>query len=268
MPLRSAHRPAVPTAHRQRALLAALCVLCVLCAPALSPGPARAEPIQLTVGVESIDYPPYGSFRNGDYEGFARDLLDSFAIEYGYTMAYVPLPVKRLYQEYLEGHSLDLKFPDSPDWHPSRREGLQIAYSVPICSFTDGILVKPENMGKGMKAIKTLGILAGFKPWLLDPPIDSRTVRISENLTISGLLSKGIRGRVDGVYACVQAARHLLTAMGIRDKLVYDPSLPHVNGVYRLSSIRRPRVMRQFDEFMNTRSQLVNSLRRKHGLDR
>lgn len=271
MPSRSVHRSAPRSAlwaAARRALLPALCALCVFCVPALSPGPGRAEPVRLTVGVESIDYPPYGSFRNGDYEGFARDLLDAFAIEYGYTMDYEPLPVKRLYQEFLETRTLDLKFPDSPDWHPGRRKGLDIAYSAPVCLYTDGILVKPENLGRGMGAIKILGILAGFKPWLLDPPIDPKKIDISENLTISGLLGKGLRGRVDGVYASVQVARHLLTAMGLRDRLVYDPTLPHVTGTYRLSTITCPRVMRQFDEFLKTRAPLVDSLRRRHGLDR
>jgi hypothetical protein len=231
-------------------------------------GPARAEPVELTVGVESIDYPPYGSFLHGDYEGYARDLLDSFAIEYGYTMTYVPLPVKRLYQEFLKTRTLDLKFPDSPDWHPGWRKGLRVIYSAPVCSFTDGILVKPENLGKGMGAIKTLGILAGFKPWLLDPPIDPKSVRISENASISGLLGKGLIGRVDGVYANVETARHLLSAMDRADELVLDPNLPHTTGFYRLSTIGRPRVLREFDRFLKDRSALVESLKRKHGLDR
>jgi hypothetical protein len=240
----------------------AFCVLTLLC------GPAPAEPVELTVGVERIDYPPYGSFRQGDYEGYARDLLDSFAIEYGYTMVYVALPVKRLYQDFLETHTLDLKFPDSPDWHPGRRKGLHILYSAPACSYTDGILVKPENLGKGMESIKTLGILAGFKPWLLSPPVDPKSIKVSENASISGLLGKGLVGRVDGVYANMEAARHLLKAMGRQDQLVLDPDLPHVTGFYRLSTIKRPRVLREFDEFLKSRTELVDSLKKKHGLDR
>jgi hypothetical protein len=268
MPKHPARRP--PERHaapRRLPLLAsallAFCALTLLCA-----GKAPAESEALTVGVERIDYPPYGSFRHGDYEGYARDLLDSFAIEYGYTMVYVALPVKRLYQEFLETRDLDLKFPDAPDWHPSRRKGLNIVYSDPACSYTDGILVKPENLGKGMGAIRTLGILAGFKPWLLDPPISPKSIKVSENASISGLLAKGLVGRVDGVYANMEAARHLLTAMGRRDQLVLDPDLPHVTGSYRLSTIKHPRVLREFDEFLQNRSELVDSLKKKHGLDR
>ncbi|EGB15593.1 hypothetical protein DND132_2390 [Pseudodesulfovibrio mercurii] len=274
MPQQSEHPRRCPVfshaAARRRPLARCLLLglLCLACVALLRPTPAPAEPIRLTVGVESIDYPPYGSFRNGDYEGFARDLLDSFAIEYGYVMIYVALPVKRLYQEFLETRTLDLKFPDSESWHRSRRKGLNVRYSEPVCTYTDGILVRPGDLGKGMGAIHTLGILAGFKPWLLEPPIDPKSIRLSENLSISGLLGKGLMGRVDGVYANVEVARHLLAAMGLEDKLVYDPDLPHASGFYRLSTIKFPLVMREFDEFMRTRRELVQSLRRKHGLDR
>lgn len=268
MPIHHPRRSPIRNAAswRLRSLAATLLVLCALALCRV--GPALAEPVELTVGVERIDYPPYGSFRHGDYEGYARDLLDSFAIENGYTIVYVPLPVKRLYQDFLETRVLDLKFPDSPDWHPGRRKGLDITYSAPACSFTDGILVKPEKLGKGMGAIKTLGILAGFKPWLLDPPIAPKSIKISENASISGLLGKGLRGRVDGVYANVEAARHLLSAMDRPDQLVLDPDLPHTTGFYRLSTIKHPRIMREFDRFLKTRSALVDSLKQKHGLDR
>jgi hypothetical protein len=245
-------------------MAAALLVLCAL--TFLRAGQAPAEPVELTVGVERIDYPPFGSFRHGDYEGYARDLLDSFAIEYGYAMTYVPLPVKRLYQEFLETRTLDLKFPDSPDWHPSRRKGLHIVYSAPVCSYTDGILVRPENLGKGMGAIKTLGILAGFKPWLLTPPITPRSIKVSENASVSGLLGKGLMGRVDGVYVNEQVARQLLKEMGRPDQLVLDPCLPHITDSYRLSSIKRRLVMWEFDRFLKKSSQLVDALKRKHGL--
>ena len=264
--------PAIRSAARRtthRALLRFVPALLALCALlALPIIPASAEPARLTVGVERIDYPPFGSFHHGDYEGFARDVLDSFAIEYGYTLVYVALPVKRLYQEFLETRTLDLKFPDSADWHPGSRKGLNITYSAPVCEFTDGILVKPEDVGKGMARIRILGILAGFKPWLLDPPIDPKRIKISENMSISGLLGKGLRGRVDGVYANVEVARHLLENMGLRNRLVLDPGLPHMTGHYRLSTIKHPRALREFDEFMEKRPELMESLRRKHGLKR
>ncbi|WFS62700.1 hypothetical protein LF599_00660 [Pseudodesulfovibrio thermohalotolerans] len=271
MPNRPAHRHAPRTASEQFrrtsfGRIALLCLfLCLLLQPA---GPALAERPCLTVGVERIDYPPYGSFRQGGYEGFARDLLDSFGIEHGYTMVYVALPVKRLYQEFLDTRTLDLKFPDCEEWNRSKRKGIKIFYSVPVCEYTDGILVKPENLGKGMEAIKTLGVIAGLKPWLLVPPVDKDAMKVSENVSVSGLLGKGIRDRVDGVYTNLMVASHLLEERGYKDKLVFDPDLPHATGHYHLSTIDHPLILREFDEFMKTRTELVDSIRRKHGIDR
>ena len=239
------------------ALVLALC-LCTL--------PARAEARALTVGVEDLTFAPYGTSRDGDYQGFARDLLDAFAAQYGHELQYVPLPIKRLYQEFLETRVVDLKFPDSSEWHPSKRKGLEIFYSEPVCRYTDGIMVRPEHLGQGMERIKILGILAGFKPWLLKPAMSPKKLTVSENASLSGLLGKALLGRVDAIYVNREAADHLLRQMGLRDRLVLDPDLPFKIGDYRLSTINSPDVMREFNEFLKRRADVVNALKRKHGL--
>lgn len=244
--------------HLVLALLLGVLLFC--CATAL------AERPRLTVGVESLDYLPYGSYRNGDYEGFTRDLLDSFAAEAGVELTFVPLPVKRLYQEFLETRTLDFKFPDAPQWHPSKRKGLDVRYSAPVCTFTDGIMVRPEHLGRGPERIHILGIIAGFKPWLLKPKMNPKKVTVSENASISGLLGKALRGRVDAVYVNIEAAVHQLDEMGMPGQLVPDPDLPHVSGDYHLATIKHPEILRRFDEFLRTHVDLVNSLKRKHGL--
>ncbi|MCJ2165614.1 hypothetical protein [Pseudodesulfovibrio sp. S3] len=244
---------------RSFATALALCALLLLITPALAGQ-------RLTVGVECLDYPPYGSIQNGEYRGYARDLLDAFAIEYGYDLVYDPLPVKRLYQDFLVTRILDLKFPDSKDWHPGKRKGLAITYSDPVCEYTDGIHVKPENLGRGVKGIRVLGIIAGFKPWLLKPIMNPKDLTVSENASISGLLGKALIDRVDAVYANEEAVRHLLAAMGLKGRLVMDPALPHKTDVYHLSTINRPEVLREFNEFMKTHRELVDSIKKKHGL--
>lgn len=245
---------------RPAALLLALCCALLLCRATALAGPP------LTVGVESLDYPPYGSYRNGSYEGYARDLLDSFSAETGVRLVFVPLPVKRLYQEFLETRTLDFKFPDSEAWNPSKRAGLDIHYSDPVCQFTDGIMVRPEYLGQGLERIHVLGIIAGFKPWLLKPKIDPMNLTVSENASISGLLGKALLGRVDAIYVSHETALHLLKEMGLTGQLVLDPDLPHATGDYRLSTIKHPDEMRRFNDFLRTRTSLIDSLKRKHGL--
>ena len=240
--------------------LAALLALALCCLP------ARTDARSLTVGVEDLTFAPYGTARNGEYEGFARDLLDAFAEQYGHQLTYVPLPVKRLYQEFLETRTLDLKFPDSEQWHPSKRKGMNILYSDPVCRYTDGIMVRAEDLGKGLGRIRSLGIIAGFKPWLLKPALSPKRVTVSENASLSGLLGKALLGRVDAIYVNEAAARHLLRQMGLKDRLVLDPDLPFLTGDYRLSTLNSPDVMGEFNAFLQRDAALVDDLKRRHGL--
>ncbi|UUZ54518.1 hypothetical protein LP419_40440 [Massilia sp. H-1] len=70
-------------------------------------GAAAAEadaPRQLTIGVEDLRYYPLHSSNNGSvFSGYARDVLDAFAKQQGYSFRYVPLPINRLYVAFLEG---------------------------------------------------------------------------------------------------------------------------------------------------------------------
>ena len=67
------------------------CFALLLCLLAL---PVAAQE-DIRVGVELQPYQPYSDVENGEYRGYARDLLDAFAAEYGYRFVYMPLPVRR-----------------------------------------------------------------------------------------------------------------------------------------------------------------------------
>ena len=56
------------------------CLALLLCLFVL---PALAQE-DIHVGVELQPYQPYSDVENGEYRGYARDLLDAFAAEYGY----------------------------------------------------------------------------------------------------------------------------------------------------------------------------------------
>lgn len=56
---------------------------------------------EYVTGVEDLAYSPIYTTRHGRYEGYARDLLDSF-----YTFSYRALPIKRLYADFFPGNSI------------------------------------------------------------------------------------------------------------------------------------------------------------------
>lgn len=81
----------------------------------LASSPVTATERHFNVGVEELDYLPYYTSKGNNYQGYARELLDAFAKERGYTFDYKPLPVKRLFQSLLK-KQVDFKFPDNPNW--------------------------------------------------------------------------------------------------------------------------------------------------------
>ncbi|MBK9346379.1 MAG: hypothetical protein IPN06_08040 [Burkholderiales bacterium] len=82
-----------------------------------------------TVGVEGTDYMPISKGDSAAYSGYAKDLLDAFGAKNGHTFTYKPMPVARLWDEFLVQKSLDLRFPDNAYWNNDAKKGLKITYS-------------------------------------------------------------------------------------------------------------------------------------------
>lgn len=218
-----------------------------------------------TVGVENIDYYPIYSGFDGEYKGYAREVLDAFAAAKGYTFTYKPLPIKRLFQSYLADKELDFKFPDNPYWSAEMREGLDVVYSEPVVDYIDGVLVKPENKGNPLDAFKTLGIIAGFTAWEFLDRIKAGQVVTDESGEYEKLLEKAIRGRVDGAYSSVAVALYQLReVLKQPEALVFDPSLPHTRSAYLLSSVKHHAVIAEFNKFLAENAAQVMELKQKY----
>ncbi len=77
-------------------------------------GVAEKANKRLVVAVDENEFLPYYQARADDsVRGFARDLLDRFAQDEGYTLDYQVYPLNRLQQLQLQ-RRVDLRFPDSP----------------------------------------------------------------------------------------------------------------------------------------------------------
>jgi ABC-type amino acid transport substrate-binding protein len=238
------------------------CFALLLCMIAL---PAAAQE-EIRVGVELQPYQPYSDVENGEYRGYARDLLDAFAAEYGYRFVYTPLPVRRLLSDFLSDR-VDLKFPDHPQWNADQKAGYDIHYSHPAAPYIDGILLKPQRLGQDLQRIELLGTQNGFTPWPYLPDIRAGRIRLIQANQIESLLRMASSDRVDAVYLNPKVVAHQLRQMHMApDSLVYDPSLPHVQDHYYLSSIRHPQLIEAFNRFLEERAEQVAELRLRHGL--
>jgi polar amino acid transport system substrate-binding protein len=161
----------------------AICVLALIATAFNFPVMAK----QFVIGVEANDYLPYWRGEGSQYEGYARDFFDLFAQHSGHTFQFKALPVKRLTNEFLEGN-VDVKFPDNAYWAEDLKVGKQVQYSEPVAPFIDGVLVKPERLGKGRDALTSLSTLIGFTPWDYLDAINSGSIKLHNSTQLLSAL--------------------------------------------------------------------------------
>lgn len=226
---------------------------------------AHAE--TFVVGVENIDYYPFYSGVDGQYKGFARDVIDAFAKSKGYTIKYQPLPIKRLYKDFFSGN-VDFKFPDNSFWSADQRKGKDITYSSPVVGYIDGVMVLPDKKGTFSGGINTLGIISGFTAWDYLGDIKAGKIKVEESNNYSSLLKKAMRGRIDAAYSNTAVAEYQLRdVLKKPGGLVFDDSLPHTKSNYFLSTTKHKKVMDEFNAFMKENAGLIQNLKKKYMIE-
>lgn len=208
---------------------------------------------KIIVGVQNFSqYMPYSNYleATNTYGGFNRILLDLFAKKRGYHFIYRALPVKRLYSEFLKSDKLDLKYPDNPYWSRDLKKGKDVVYSQAVVTYIDGVSVLPSRKGHGLSKLRLLGIVAGFTPFTYLKYIKEGSVQTKEIFDYARLLLLVISGRVDGAYSNISVTNFYLKQMNKKNLCVFDPSLPYSRSTRHLSSIKRPEIIKEFDNFL------------------
>lgn len=238
-------------------------VLLACCLALITSSAALAQTFR--VGVELQPYMPYSNVQDGQYLSYGRDLLDAFAAHQGYEFIYQPLPVRRLLSDFLQGR-VDFKYPDNPRWNADQRAARRIHYSHTAAPATDGMLVKPQFLGKGKQRIRRLGTQRGFTPWPYLEDIEAGQIVLIQANQIESLLAMALNDRVDAVYLNPQVVAHQLRVMDKAGALVFDPGLEYLDDHYLLSSIEHAQVIEQFNAFLQTQAELVRTLQLRHGI--
>ena len=229
---------------------------------------STANSKDFVVGVEQISYLPYYEGTSQSYVGFSRDLFDKWAKDLDHNLTFLPLPVGRLYIEYLRPDSnIDFKFPDHPKWNLEGKKNKQITYSTKIVNNVDGILVPKEKVGLGPKNINSISTMIGFTL----PPFPSKgrnvPLKIFRNNTIPGVLKQVLSGRVDGSFLNISVANYFLNhSLKSPGMLVFDKSLPYTNSYYFLSSIKHKQEIESFNRWIGNNKELIRNLAKKWGV--
>lgn len=229
---------------------------------------AAAAERDLVIGVEEVEYYPIYAIRDGEFVGAVREILDSFARDRGYRVTYRPLPVKRLFAELLSG-GFDLKFPDNPHWASDLKQGRIVTYSKPVIAYIDGVMVRPSNHNRGLDALRTLGTVSGFTPFAWLDRIKAGQVTLKENPRMELLLRQSVVGLVDGAYASVAVANHVLAgSLNMPGALMFDAGLPHSRDHYMASTTTRPELIAEFDGWLTGNAARVKMIKERYGAEK
>ena len=216
-----------------------------------------------SVGVEAFPYYPHYQITGESFSGYARDILDAFARVKGYKLRYHPMPYMRIVNLFLS-NKLDFQYPDNEYWLAKRKKNHHIYYSQSAVNYTDGLHLLPNNIGKGLDSVKTIGTLLGFTPIQYFPLQDSGQLEIHYSTTVEGLIKQAHLGRIDGLYLNTDVIDYAERNKAL--KLVFDPSLPHIKSGYSLSSINHPDIIEDFNHFLNNYPDIVNTIKSKYQL--
>ena len=239
--------------------------VCSLLTVLLASG-ASAE--SYVIGVEELAFAPHYSVdKQGQYQGFARELFDAFAADSGIQLSYKPLPVAGLLPALLAGE-VDFKYPDSSLWAQAQKAGQDLAYSQPVVNYVDGVLVAPKRQGKPLEQLKRLAMVDGWTPWGYQERIDAKQVQLTYSDDLRKMIHQALKQDTDGAYFNVVVATHYLDNIRARPgALVFDPELPHTRGTFHLSSLRHPELLRRFDRFLIERHAEVAALKDKYRVE-
>lgn len=220
------------------------------------------------VGVELLSYYPaynFGTKGPGDSASYA--ILEKFARSENIVFEYVPLPVNRLYKDFLD-KSLDFKFPDNPKWRTDLKGEQKVFYSEPVFEYIDGTMVTPSRVKAGKEKIKKVGTVLGFTIWDYLTDIKSGTMTASEYPDFAELLRAGVKGLVDGVYINIAVGNyHLDENLKQPKALVFDPSLPHTRDSYRLSSLKQSALLERFSSYLKSHAKELDAIRKQYKVD-
>ncbi len=227
----------------------------------LAAQPLTAEQQTYVVGVEDLPYYPHYHHDKGEFSGIARAIFDAFAKDENHQFVYRALPVKRLFQELVEG-KIDFKYPDNAYWSADLKRSATIYYSEPMVEYIDGVMVLPERQQLPLGELRVLGLPAGFTAWDYLDFVNAGQIKIYENSSFSGLLQQAMRRRVDGAYLNISVAAYQLeTQLKQPGALVFNPNLPYTRSAYRLSSPKNPALIQQFNAWMVRRADFLERLK-------
>ncbi|MHA6493441.1 transporter substrate-binding domain-containing protein [Pseudomonas borbori] len=220
------------------------------------------------IGVERLDFAPHYSIdKQGQYQGFAREVFDLFAATTGVELSYKIMPVDQLLPALLDG-AVDFKYPDSDTWSKEQKVGATLSYSRGIVDYVDGVLVAPQRQGQPIDQLKRLALVNGWTPWGYQERIDAKQIQLSYSDDLRQMIRLALKKDTDGAYFNVVVATHYLDNIRARPgALVFDANLPHSRGSFHLSTLKHAQFLQRFDRFLIEQQSQIAALKDKYQVE-
>lgn len=223
--------------------------------------PVLAKDLQtFVIGVENIDYWPFYQGTNGEYQGFARELFDSFGKLYGHKFVYAPMPIGRLYRSLIQEQTVDFKFPDHPKWRSELKKKYRLHYSWPVVSYIDGMLTKDKD-----SQIKKFCTITGFTMSGYEDLLSKKNLERRDLYAFADAIDIVNKGHTEGIYGNMRVVQYLCKKKKIPE-LQLNLNYPMSRSEYHLSTIKHPLVLKDFKDFLDNHQEFVNLLKKKYNL--
>lgn len=242
-------------------LLSLLCAARAQEIPTIAAGNNAA--VELRIGVQQLDYYPHFDFSAGQKRGYFVELMRLFARSHSYQIRFVPLPVKRLYQELDNG--LDLVYPDNPAW-PNELPMMQKVFSDPVVFSLGSSMVRPEKAHYQLSDVQTVAFIHGYTPtkWLAaSRQFRFEMVDVADTGAALGLV---LKGRVDATPVELNVANAWLARQQQPGALVVAQQLPFTQLPFLLSTVNRPELIEQFNQFLSVHAAEIAALKKRFAL--
>ncbi len=220
----------------------------------------------LWFGVEKTDYSPYYFLdQKQRYQGAARDIFDLFAVTINRTAYYHPMPVPRLFNEFVKGE-VDLKFPDNPLWSASLKADVEVFYSEPIFEINETLLVLNQPAEIKVEDIHLVGSILGFSLPGIANNIANKEFENVSSKTVEQLIHMLVSERVQAVYFNEVVALNRANKMYPHKRLIRHSKYPPFRYAYHLSTIKHPELIEAFNAFLINYADQIEEIRQRYGL--
>jgi len=222
---------------------------------------------EFIIGVEEVSYYPLFDFAATDTNrpSFSKDILTAFFEQHNYSYRFIALPIKRFNKWYVE-KGIDFKFPDNFRWRDDEKNKLNITFSEPVIKLMAGSYVLESNAKFKRDDIKKLATIFGFSPTLWFDKLERKDLELIEENTPLSIVKHILHGNVDATNIDSNVIRHNLKLLKKPNVIVLNKHINHEIFSYHLSSIKHPKIIKQFDDFLQNNPKLLLELKQKYGI--